>query len=177
MKRVPISTRRMTFVLLLIVLAFTLLACNFLIPLLSQGNGPAASQTSTGSEENQPIQPAQPTQPAIPDGWKLSKDLSGTCQVATPPEWELGTDFFLAVEEPDPGPFEDVPGQYPPSGLALWGGGEGTPVPVGHHFQIRASRVFDEQVCSVWRIKAEVDFTDAEKTELEQVGATLQEVH
>jgi hypothetical protein len=28
----------------------------------------------------------------------------------------------------------------------------------------------------VWRIKADEDFTDAEKSEMEQVGATLQEV-
>lgn len=171
MKRVPISTRRMTFVLLLIVLAFTLLACNFLNLLPSQGNGPATSSTSTGGAEN------LPTQPAIPEGWKLSKDSSGTCQVATPPDWQLGSDFFLASEKSDPGPFENAPGQYPPMGLALWGAGEGTPLPEGHYFQIRTSRVFDEQVCSVWRIKAEVDFTDSEKTELEQVGATLQEVH
>ena len=122
-------------------------------------------------------QNASPATPApIPEGWKLSKDSSGTCQVAAPPEWELGSDFFLAVEEPDPGPFEDVPGQYPPSGPALWGAGEGTPLPEGKHFQIRTSRVMDGQVCSVWRIKADEDFTDAEKAEMEQVGATLQEV-
>jgi hypothetical protein len=28
----------------------------------------------------------------------------------------------------------------------------------------------------VWRIKADEDFTDDEKSEMEQVGATLQEV-
>ena len=163
MKRVPISTRRMTFILL-IVSALILLACN-LFSSLSQGNEPAAG----GAE-------IPPTRGPIPDGWKLSEDSSGTCQVATPPEWELEVDFFLAAEEPDPGPFEDMPGQYPPSGLALWGAGEGTPLPEGKHFQIRTSRVGNEQVCSVWRIKADVDFTDAEKSEMEQVGATLQEV-
>ena len=85
-------------------------------------------------------------------------------------------DFFLAAEEPDPGPFEDMPGQYPPSGLALWVTDDTTQLPEGHYFQIRTSRVGNEQVCSVWRIKADVDFTDAEKSEMEQVGATLLEV-
>jgi len=153
----------MTFVLL-IVLVLTLLACD-LISSLSQGNGPDA-----GGAEN------PPTPAPIPDGWILSTDSTGACQVAAPPDWELGTDFFLALEEPDPGPFEDVPGQYPPSGPALWGAGEGSPLPEGHHFQIRTSRVIGEQVCSVWRIKADEDFTDDEKSEMEQVGATLQEV-
>jgi hypothetical protein len=169
MKRVPISTRRMTFVLLLIALAFTLLACS-LTGLLPQGNEPAASSSSTASAEN------PPTPPIIPTGWKLSKDPTGLCQVATPPDWQLGSDFFLASEKADPGPFENAPGQYPPRGLALWGISEGTPVPEGHQFQIRTSLVTVDSVCSVWRIKAEVDFTDAEKSEMEQVGKTLQEV-
>lgn len=106
----------------------------------------------------------------------LSKDTSGTCQVATPPDWQLGSDFFLAAEKIDPGPIESAPGQFPPMGLALWGVSEGTPAPEGHQFQIRTSLVLTEKVCSVWRIKAEVDFTDAEKSELEQVGKTLREV-
>jgi hypothetical protein len=166
MKRVPISTRRMTYVFLLVVLLFTLLACD-LMGLLPQGNEPASSSTSSAGAE------IPPTRGPIPDGWKLNTDASGACQVATPPDWQLGSDFFLALEEPDPGPFEDVPGQYPPSGLALWGAGEGTPLPEGRHFQIRTSRVIGEQVCSVWRIKADEDFTEAEKAEMEQVGATL----
>jgi hypothetical protein len=118
-----------------------------------------------------------PTQPTTPEGWKLSKDPSGTCQVATPPEWQLGSDFFLAVENADPGPFEEAPGQFPPMGLALWGGNESTPLPEGKHFQLRTALVIGGQVCSVWRIKTETDFTDAEKSEMEQVGKTLQEVH
>ncbi len=95
--------------------------------------------------------------------------------MATPPDWKLGRDFFLKAENIDPGPFEDKPGRFPPMGLALWEGDEGTPVPEGHLFQIRTSRVLTEKVCSVWRIKAEVDFTDDEKSEMQQVGATLQE--
>lgn len=112
-------------------------------------------------------------QPAFPSGWKISKDSSGQCQVATPPDWQLGHDFFLAAQKPDPGPFEDKPGVFPPMGKALW---DGIDLPAGKHFQIRSSRVFDELVCSVWQIKADVDFTDVEKSELEQVGQTLQEV-
>lgn len=115
--------------------------------------------------------PSQPTQPAIPNGWTASTDSSGQCQVSAPPDWEPGRDFFLAAQKPDPGPFEDKPGVFPPMGQALW---DGIELPAGKHFQIRAARVFDEVVCSVWRIKADVDFTDAEKSELEQVGQTLQ---
>ena len=60
--------------------------------------------------------------------------------------------------------------------LALWGSGTGTPAPEGKWFQIRTSRVNDGKVCSVWRIKESTDFTDDEKSEMERVGATLQEV-
>jgi hypothetical protein len=152
----------------IIIITIILLAAGLSCEFLSGGVIP----TSPADQDTSP--PA--TQAPIPEGWKLSTDSTGTCQVAAPPEWELGSDFFLAVEEPDPGPFEDMPGQYPPSGLALWGAGEGTPLPEGHYFQIRTSRVIDGQVCSVWRIKADTDFTDDEKSEMEQVGATLQEV-
>lgn len=169
MKRAPISTRRMTFVLL-IVLAFTLLACN-LITSLSQGNEPTASSTSTAGVEN------LPTQPAIPDGWKLSQDASGACQVATPPDWQLGVDFFLAAEKTGPGPFEDSSEQFPPSGPALWGGDADAQLPEGKWFQMRTALVTDDGVCSVWRIRENTDFTDDEKSQLEQVGSTLQEVH
>jgi hypothetical protein len=151
-----------------------------------QNASPAASSSATNGTKVLPSQgfpgitstqspQFTPTQAPIPEGWKLSKDASGTCQVATPTEWQLGSDFFLAVENADPGPFEEAPGQFPPMGLALWGGDESTPLPEGKHFQLRTSLVIGDQVCSVWRIKAEADFTDAEKSEMEQVGATLQE--
>ncbi len=135
----------------------------FLMGCLALAGAPSSSST----------QPAQPTiiQPTVPSGWKASTDSSGQCQVSTPSEWEPGRDFFLAAQEPDPGPFEDKPGVFPPTGKALW---DGIELPAGKHFQIRSSKVFDEFICSVWRIKAEVDFTDAEKSELEQVGQTLQ---
>ncbi len=149
----------------MVVLPLTALVCSQ-SPLGTQASGPTAggSQVST------------PTQVPIPDGWKLSKDSTGMCQVATPPEWQLGTDFFLAAEKAEPGPFADAQGSYPPSGLALWGIGTGTPAPEGTRFQIRTSRVNDGQVCSVWRVKADTDFTDEEKSQMEQVGATLQQV-
>lgn len=169
MKKDPIATRRIMFVLL-IVLAFTLLACN-LINSLSPENEPTALSTSTVGVEN------LPTQPIIPDGWKLNKDSSETCQVATPPEWQLGSDFFLKVEETSSGPFEDSSGPFPPSGPALWGVDEGAQLPQGKWFQIRTSLVTDAGVCSVWRIRENTDFTDDEKNEMEQVGSTLQEVY
>jgi hypothetical protein len=182
MKRNRTLASDMSVVLLLVVLLFILLACS-MTGLLSQANEPGASSSSTVSAENPAVSSTStaaaeipPTQAPIPDGWVLSKDESGTCQVAAPPGWKLGTDFFLAAENIDPGPIESAPGEYPPMGLALWGVGEGTPAPEGHFFQIRTSRVVTEKVCSVWRIKADVDFTDAEKSELEQVGTTLQEV-
>jgi hypothetical protein len=140
----------------------------------------SGSSTSTvPKDQNSPTTlPQEPnaTTVTIPDGWIVSKDSTGACQVATPPDWVLGVDFFLGADKPDPGPFENAPGQYPPTGLALWGADDSTQLPEGHYFQIRASRVDDGQVCSVWRIKADVDFTDEEKKFLEKVGGTLQVV-
>jgi hypothetical protein len=117
--------------------------------------------------------PDEGAQPAAPDGWKVSADSGGSCRVAAPPDWELGRDFFLGSHAPDPGPFEEQPGLYPPSSEVLW---QDSPMPPGKYFLISASLVGNEQVCSVWRMRAEVDFTEAEKSELEQVGQTLQEV-
>jgi hypothetical protein len=51
-----------------------------------------------------------------------------------------------------------------------------TQLPEGHNFQLRTSLVFSEKVCSVWRIKADTDFTDEEKRFMEQLGGTLQAV-
>jgi hypothetical protein len=103
----------------------------------------------------------------------VSIDSSELCQVAAPPGWELGHDFFLLAQEPDPDLFETRPGHFPLRGEVLW---QDIPLPDGRLFQIRESLVLDELVCSVVRIRAEFDFTDAEKSELEQVGKTLQEV-
>jgi hypothetical protein len=164
--------------LLLIVLVFTLPACKGSTS-NAPGIAPDASSSSSSSEENQPAQPVPEvtrTTAPIPDGWKVSTDASGKCQVAAPPEWQLGVDFFLEAEKTDLGPIENAPGEFPPSGLALWEVGEGTPMPEGHYFQVRTSRVIGEQVCSVWRIKADTDFTDGEKSQMEQVGTTLQMV-
>jgi|WetSurMetagenome_2_1015567.scaffolds.fasta_scaffold21297_4 hypothetical protein len=172
--------KRSTLVLVFILLVFTSLACS-LTGSPPQGNAPAATSASSSSGENQSAQPI-PTEPLItrtpvpiPDGWKVSTDASGKCQVAAPPDWKLGVDFYLEAEKSDPGPIENAPGEFPPSGLALWAG-EGTPMPVGHLFQVRTSRVIGEQVCSVWRVKKDADFTAEEKSQMEQVGATLQKV-
>jgi hypothetical protein len=115
-------------------------------------------------------------QPTLANGWKMSKDAGGKCQVATPPDWQPGRDFFLEAESSDPGPFVNKPGQFPPMGTALWGGDKGSQLPKGKQFQMRTSLVSGDRVCSVWRIKQSIDFTAAEKSEMEQVAKTLQEV-
>jgi hypothetical protein len=116
------------------------------------------------------------TKAAIPDGWKLSKDPEGACQVAAPPDWQLGKDFFLKAEKTEPNLFASKSVHLPPMGLALWGIDKDTQLPEGKRFQSRVSLVIGETVCSVWRIKASTDFTDAEKSEMQQVGKTLQGV-
>lgn len=143
------------------------LSCKFL-----SGSNPSTVPKDQNSPTILPQEPSA-TPVTIPDGWKVSKDSTGACQVAAPSDWVLGVDFFIGMDKADPGPIEGEPAQFPPSGLALWGSDNTTQVPVGHYFQIRASRVDNGQVCSVWRIKADVDFTDAEKSEMEQIGNTL----
>lgn len=120
---------------------------------------------------------SSPTPPTVPAGWKLSQDPTGSCQVATPPDWQLGTDFFLQAGSTNPGPIASKPGQFPPMGLALWGVDQITQLPPGQQFQIRTSLVTGDHVCSVWRIKDSTDFTNDERNTMEQVGKTLQEVH
>jgi hypothetical protein len=56
-------TNKRTFLLWVILLVLTTLACS-LTGSPPQGNAPAATSASTGSEENLPTQPAQPTIPA-----------------------------------------------------------------------------------------------------------------
>jgi hypothetical protein len=146
------------------------LSCKFL-----SGSSPSTVPKDQNSPTTLPQEPTA-TPVTIPDGWKVSKDSTGACQVAAPADWVVGVDFFISVDKADPGPFEGAPAQYPPSGLALWGSDNTTQMPVGHYFQIRASRVDNGQVCSAWRIKSDVDFTDAEKSVMEQIGNTLRAV-
>jgi hypothetical protein len=167
--------KRSTLVFVLFLLIFTSLACS-LTGAPPQGNAPAATSPSTDSEENQPAQVVTSTAAPIPEDWKVSTDASGACQVAAPPDWKLGVDFYLEAEKTDPGPIENAPGEFPPTGLELWGISEGTPMPEGHYFQVRTSRVIGEQVCSVWRVRADTDFTAEEKSQMEQVGITLRGV-
>jgi hypothetical protein len=115
---------------------------------------------------------------SVPWGWKVTSDPSGSCQVATPGDWQLGREFFLKVEKADPGPMAHGSQRLPPQGLALWGidGADRqkvAPVPVGKRFQLRTSVVRGEAVCSVWRIKETVDFTDEERSTMTRVGKTL----
>jgi hypothetical protein len=115
------------------------------------------------------------------DDWKVSKDSSGSCQVSTPPDWQLGRDFFLERESAVVGPIPSDSGLYPPRGLELWGVDGSDPVktsplPEGTRFQIRASLVHGDMVCSVWRVKESTDFSAEEQDTLKQVGNTLQAV-
>ena len=111
--------------------------------------------------------------------WSKSgiSDSSGACQVAIPSDWQLGKDFFLQADKTDADLFAKGPGQLPPMGQSMWGIDKGAQLPEGKSFQVRTSKVIGAKVCSVWRIKAASDFTDAEKSEMEQVGKTLQEVN
>jgi hypothetical protein len=172
MKRIKVSPRRMTFVLLLITLAFILLACT-LNALPSQGNVPTTAAVASTPTKKAHI---PPTQPPIPNGWKLSTDPSGSCQVWTPSEWQLGSDFFLEAEATNPGSFPDRPGNYPPMGAAVWSANQLTQIPADKLFQVRISLVRGENVCSVWRIRASNDFTADEKSEMDLVGTTLEVV-
>lgn len=144
-----------------------------------QNLSPLPSPIATIHQSASPTPPLAPpvTQAAIPAGWKLSKDPDGKCQVATPSDWQLGKDFFLKADKTDASLFANGPGHLPPMGLAMWGIDQGTQLPEGKSFQLRTAQVIGENVCSVWRIKVSTDFTDAQKSEMEQVGKTLQEVH
>ncbi len=163
MHRVPRGARPILCVLI-VVLPVTSMACN------STGRAPTVASPAASAD------PAQTSQPTVPAGWMISKDPSGRCEASAPPEWKLGADFFLAANSPEPGPFENTTASLPPSGLALWGIGEGTPVPEGHRYQIRDSLVIGEMVCSVWRIRADADFSAEERSQLQQVGQTLRAV-
>jgi len=114
----------------------------------------------------------------IPSGWKVSRDPTGSFEVATPPDWQMGRDFFLQREKTEARKIGDMSVQAPPSGLAMWGieGRERekmSQLPEGKRFQIRCSLVRGEAVCSVWRIKGPDDFTAEEKNTMKQVGKTL----
>jgi len=111
-----------------------------------------------------------------PSGWKLSKDASGTCQVYTLSGWQIGKDFFLEVENAETAPFAQATAVIPPLGDSLWGSSDSKSLPDGTQFQLRTSLVNGNKVCSVWRIKSGTDFSQAETSEMAQVGKTLQEV-
>jgi hypothetical protein len=163
----------------LILLPLLAIACGFgasLLPGVTPSPTANAPGIATVIPANVVGNAATPTAIAHPQGWVLSQDASGTCQVATPPGWQLGRDFFLAAEKTNPGHFVNRPGQFPPIGAALWTNNKETQPPDSKLFQIRTSLVNGERVCSVWRIKESTDFTAAEKSEMDQVGKTLQVV-
>jgi hypothetical protein len=141
------------------------LSCKFL---------PGSSTSTVPKDQNSPTTlPQEPTAfpVTIPEGWKMSRDSTGACQVATPPDWQLGMDFFLVADKADPGPFEDHPGKYPPIGEALW---KDNPGLQGDYYQDRRSLIAGDLVCSVWRIQPDVEFTSEQQKEMDQVGKTLE---
>jgi hypothetical protein len=104
------------------------------------------------------------------DGWTASKDPTGSCQVATPPDWQLGRDFHLERQS-GAAVSSDAPG-YLPAASDLWP----SPQTAGNHYQLRTSLEHGDMICSVWRVKESVDFTADEKAVMDQVGETLQVV-
>jgi hypothetical protein len=114
----------------------------------------------------------------IPDGWKVTKDPSGSFQVATPADWQLGKDFFLKLEAKVISTAEHGPKQPPVGGLALWGFDANDPktidqVPKGHWYQFRKVLVHGDAVCSFWCVKESADFTLEEKSTMIRAGNTL----
>ena len=118
---------------------------------------------------------------AVPKGWKLTTDSSGSCQVATPADWQPGRDFFLKQEKANTTQTALGAERLPPTGFALWkidmhDRKKATQMPKGKRFQIRTSVVHGESVCSLWRIKESTDFTAEEKAMMQKVGQTLKGV-
>jgi hypothetical protein len=165
-----------------ILLITTGLSCNFLsgsstssVPKDQNSSSSDAQENSSQDQNSSTTEQQAPaaTRASIPDGWKVTKDSTGTCQVATPPGWQLGVDFFLRADKADPGPFEDHPGKFPPRGEALW---KDNPGLQGDYYQDRRTLLVGELVCSVWRIQADVEFSSEQQKEMDQVGKTLEEV-
>jgi hypothetical protein len=167
-------------IIIAIVILTTGISCKYLsggststVPKDQNTSPPDAQANSSNSQDSPTMLPEEPAAipVTIPDGWKVTKDSTGACQVATPPEWQLGVDFFIAVDKADPGPFEDHPGKYPPMGEALW---KDNPGLRGHYFQDRRTLMVGDLVCSVWRIQADVEFSSEQQKEMDQVGKTLE---
>ncbi len=70
-----------------------------------QNSSPPSDKAATSDNQNSPTTlPSEPTATAvtIPDGWKVSNEPTGACPVATPPDWQLGVDFFIGMGKADP---------------------------------------------------------------------------
>jgi hypothetical protein len=118
----------------------------------------------------------------VPSDWKVSTDPSGSCQVTTPPDWQLGREFSLKREPLHKSQnARTIPG-VPPAGLALWGiDGQNREklmqMPAGKRYQLRTYLLHGDDMCSLWRIKGITDFTAEEKTTMAQISQTLRWVH
>ena len=142
----------------LIIAILVLLASSLSCSLLPAGLNPSASTSNP------------------PNGWKLSKDTTGACQVYTPSDWQLGKDFFLEEENAETAPFSQATAVVPPLDDSLWDSSDSTSLPDGTQFQLRTSLVNGNKVCSVWRIQSGSDFSLSDQNQMVQVGKTLQEV-
>ncbi len=109
-----------------------------------------------------------------PRGWKLATDPTGSCQVSTPPDWQLGREFFLKKEAAYIRETANGKQAYPPRGFALWDG-NAAPGAAGEvkRFQLRHAKVQGQEVCSVWRVKEGTTFTADETALVDQIGQTL----
>jgi len=143
----------------------------------ADGSGTTASAVTGGRTMTTQEASAEPAE-TIPSGWKVSRDPTGSFEVATPPDWQQGREFFLERQKAETRKIGEMSVQAPPSGLAMWGI-EGrnrekmSQLPQGKRFQIRCSLVRGDAVCSVRRIKGPDDFTAEEKNTMKQVGKTL----
>jgi hypothetical protein len=118
----------------------------------------------------------------VPSDWRVSTDPSGSCQVATPPDWQLGREFFLQRQTIDTSQTARTPRGVPPAGLALWGIDAQNreklmQLPAGKRYRLYTYLLHGEAMCSVWRIKGITDFTAEEKTTMAQISKTLRWVH
>jgi hypothetical protein len=155
----------------IVIITFLLITFGLSCKFLSGGSTPTGPKDQNSPTTLPQVSTATPV--TIPDGWKVSEDSTGACQVATPPDWQLGVDFFLGSDKVDPGPFNSYQGKLPPTGEELW---KDNPGLQGHYFQDRRTIMAGDLVCSVWRIQADVEFNEAQVSELEEVGKTLREV-
>jgi hypothetical protein len=58
-------------------------------------------------------------------------------------------DFYLEAEKTDPGPIENAPGEFPPSGLVLSGADKGTPSHEDRNSQARTDLLREPAILTI----------------------------